>query len=229
MSAGTLVLLRHGRTAYNAALRLQGQVDIPLDDIGVWQAEQGGRALATSHRADKIVASDLSRAYATAQGYAVALGGMEITRDARLRERGFGVWEGLNDAEMAEGWPQEHAAWKRGAEPTSTGAELKVDVAARMVEAIAEHAEPMGERDTLVVVSHGAAITLAVTGLLGLDTSSWRGISGMHNVHWSHLHRSRPGATPAWRLVAHNVGAGFPLDEWNTGPDWNLEPSEDSA
>ena len=65
---------------------------------------------------------------------------------------------------------------------------------------------------------------LAVTALLGLDAEGWRGISGLHNVHWSHLHRSAPTARPAWRLVAHNVGAGFPLDEWNAGPDWNLEP-----
>ncbi|BDZ43131.1 phosphoglycerate mutase [Paraoerskovia sediminicola] len=230
MTAGTIVLLRHGRTAYNAAMRLQGQIDIPLDEIGQWQAEQGGRALATAHRAAKIVSSDLTRAYDTALAYAAALeGDHEVVPDPRLRERSFGEWEGLDDAAMAAGWPQEHAAWKRGAEPTSTGAELKVDVAARMVGAITEHAEPMGEDETLVVVSHGAAITLAVTGLLGLDTSVWRGLSGMHNVHWSHLHRSRPGATPAWRLVAHNLGAGFPLDEWNAGPDWNLEPSGESA
>ena len=87
-----------------------------------------------------------------------------------------------------------------------------------------EHVESLERDDTLVVVSHGAAITLAVTALLGLDPEGWRGISGLHNVHWSHLHRSAPAATPAWRLVAHNVGAGFPLDEWNAGPDWNLEP-----
>jgi probable phosphoglycerate mutase len=87
----------------------------------------------------------------------------------------------------------------------------------------------LGSDETLVVVSHGAAISLAVTALLGLDPAGWRGIAGMHNVHWSHLHRSGPGAVPEWRLVAHNVGAGYPLDQWQAGPDWNLEPGPKSA
>ena len=51
MTAGTLVLLRHGRTAYNASMRLQGQVDIPLDAVGRWQAAQGAPALASARRA----------------------------------------------------------------------------------------------------------------------------------------------------------------------------------
>ncbi len=223
MSAGTLVLLRHGRTAYNAEMRLQGQVDIPLDAVGQWQAEQGAKALAGAHRATRIVASDLVRAADTARAYAAAVG-MEVELDPRLRERGFGEWEGLTGPEITERWPEESAAWRRGEEPTRAGAEAKTDVAARLVEAVTEHLESLDENDTLVVVSHGAAITLAVTALLGLDPARWRGISGLHNVHWSHLHRSAPAATPAWRLVAHNVGAGLPLDEWNTGPDWNLEP-----
>ncbi|GII98252.1 putative phosphoglycerate mutase [Sediminihabitans luteus] len=229
MSAGTIVLLRHGRTAYNAAMRLQGQVDIALDDVGQWQAEQGGRALASAHRATRVVASDLSRAAATAEAYAAALGGREVILDARVRERSFGEWEGLTGPEIKAGWPDEHAAWRAGGEPTSTGAELKIDVAARMVAAITEHAADLADDETLVVVSHGAAITLAVTGLLGLDAGTWRGVAGLHNVHWSHLHRSGPGATPDWRLVAHNVGADFPIDQWNAGPDWNLEPGDESA
>jgi len=223
VSAGTLVLLRHGRTAFNAAMRLQGQSDVPLDDVGRWQAEHGAKALASAHRATRVVTSDLGRAADTARAYAAAVG-VEPVLDARLRERSFGEWEGLTGEEIAERWPEQHAAWRRGVEPTRAGAEAKVDVAARMVAAVTEHADALGREDTLVVVSHGAAITLAVTALLGLDPAGWRGLSGLHNVHWSHLHRSAPAATPAWRLVAHNVGAGFPLDEWNAGPDWNLEP-----
>ncbi|MFD4991617.1 histidine phosphatase family protein [Cellulosimicrobium cellulans] len=223
MTAGTLVLLRHGRTAYNAAMRLQGQVDIPLDGVGQWQAEHGAKALASAHRATRVVASDLVRAADTARAYAGAIGA-EVQLDPRLRERGFGEWEGLTGPEIADRWPEEYAAWRRGEEPTRAGAETKAAVAARLVQAVTEHVESLEHDDTLVVVSHGAAITLAVTALLGLDPEGWRGISGLHNVHWSHLHRSAPAATPAWRLVAHNVGAGFPLDEWNAGPDWNLEP-----
>ncbi|WP_402469130.1 histidine phosphatase family protein [Isoptericola aurantiacus] len=228
MTAGTVVLLRHGRTAYNATLRLQGQIDIPLDEVGRWQAAQGAAALVTSHRAARIVSSDLERAVDTAAAYA-ELVDLDVLTDPRLRERSFGDWEGLTSEEIAERWPAEHAEWRRGGEPLGVGAETKADVSRRTGEAVAEHAATLGRDECLVVVSHGAAVSLAITGLLGLDASTWRGISGMHNVHWSHLHRSAAGAVPGWRLVAHNVGAGYPLDRWQAGPHADLEPEPKSA
>ncbi|GAA1737391.1 histidine phosphatase family protein [Isoptericola hypogeus] len=229
MTAGTVVLLRHARTAYNATLRLQGQIDIPLDEVGRWQAAEGGAALASSHRATAIVSSDLGRAHDTARAYARELEGAEVRTDQRLRERGFGAWEGLTGEEIRERSPEEYAAWRRGADPVRAGAETKAAVAERMAAAVTEHADALDDDATLVVVSHGAAISLAVTALLGLDPTTWRGLAGMHNVHWSHLHRSGAHAVPAWRLVAHNVGAGYPLDQWQAGPDWNLEPGPKSA
>ncbi|WP_036961255.1 histidine phosphatase family protein [Promicromonospora kroppenstedtii] len=218
MTAGTIVLLRHARTAYNAGLRLQGQIDIPLDEVGRWQAEQGARALAASHKASLVVASDLQRAQDTAAAYAQHLD-LEVVPDAGLRERSFGDWEGLTDAEIAERWPQEHAVWRSGGEPAANGVESKEVTARRMEEAVLRHAAGLGQGETLVVVSHGSAITQAITRLLGLDPATWRGLHGLHNVHWSHLRASGPGASPAWRLVAHNVGAGYPLDTWQAGPE----------
>ena len=218
MTAGTIVLLRHARTAYNASLRLQGQIDIPLDEVGRWQAEQGATALAGSHKATQVVASDLGRARDTAAAYARHVG-LEVVTDAGLRERSFGIWEGLTDGEIAERWPEEHAAWRSGGEPAVEGVEPKGGVARRMEEAVLRNAAALDPADTLVVVSHGSAITQAITRLLGLDPGAWRGLHGLHNVHWSHLHASGPGATPGWRLVAHNVGAGYPLDTWQSGPE----------
>lgn len=218
MTAGTIVLLRHARTAYNAGLRLQGQIDIPLDEVGRWQAEQGATALAASHKASLVVASDLQRAQDTAAAYARHLD-LEVVPDAGLRERSFGDWEGLTDAEIAERWPEEHAVWRSGGEPAANGVESKAVTARRMEEAVLRHAAGLGSGETLVVVSHGSAITQAITRLLGLDPATWRGLHGLHNVHWSHLRASGPGASPAWRLVAHNVGAGYPLDTWQAGPE----------
>lgn len=212
------MLLRHARTAYNAGLRLQGQIDIPLDEVGRWQAEQGATALAASHKASLVVASDLGRARDTAAAYARHVG-LEVVTDAGLRERSFGIWEGMTDAEIAERWPDEHAVWRSAGEPPVEGVEPKDVVARRMEEAVLRHAEALSAGETLVVVSHGSAITQAITRLLGLDPAVWRGLHGLHNVHWSHLHASAPGAAPAWRLVAHNVGAGYPLDTWQSGPE----------
>nr|BFF21014.1 hypothetical protein GCM10025730_45350 [Promicromonospora thailandica] len=143
MTAGTIVLLRHARTAYNAGLRLQGQIDIPLDEVGRWQAEQGATALAASHKASLVVSSDLERARHTAEAYARHIG-VDVETDAGLRERSFGIWEGLTDAEIAERWPEEHAVWRGGGEPPVEGVESKSVVARRMEEAVLRHAEALG-------------------------------------------------------------------------------------
>ena len=66
MTAGRLLLVRHGRTAYNSQARLQGQVDIPLDDVGRWQARTAAALLLARHEPTAIVTSDLTRAHETA-------------------------------------------------------------------------------------------------------------------------------------------------------------------
>ena len=222
MSAGTVVFLRHGRTSYNAAGRLQGQVDIPLDEVGLWQAENGASALAKIHAATRVVASDLSRAAVTAQHFARA-SGVQVLTDPRVRERSFGRWEGLTRDEIHASWPDEFSQWRRGLEPQGVDVEARSAVAQRMFAAVEDHSVDLEADDTLVVVSHGAAITLGITAMLGLDADAWRGLSGLNNVHWSHMERSTAGALTGWRLTGHNLGAGFPLDHWNAGPDWNLE------
>ena len=101
----SVFLIRHGRTSYNAAHKLQGQVDIPLDAVGEWQVKQTAAALKSlyvdrrpeiNHRF--IVCSDLKRAHATAQAFADVLGGIEPVDDRRVRERSYGVG-------MAMPWP----------------------------------------------------------------------------------------------------------------------------
>lgn len=224
MSVGSVVFLRHGRTEYNAIGRLQGQVDIPLDEVGLWQAQHGSEALAKVLRPARVIASDLVRARVTAEHYAAAVGASVVV-EPLVRERGFGLWEGLTREEIEESWPQEFSLWRRGLEPEGVEVESRVAVAERVAQAVELHGSDLGERDTLVVVAHGAAITLGLTALLGLDPETWRGLTGLHNVHWSHLERSHAGSTTRWRLSAHNVGADFPLEHWNAGPDWNLEPT----
>src|SRR5699024_10961442 len=117
----------------------------------------------------------------------------------------------------------EYAGWKQGIEPTTTGAERRGDVGERFAASVAEHAATLGPKDVLAVVSHGAAISIAITTLLGIDPDGWKGIQGMHNSHWSVLRASGPGATPAWRLTAHNVGPDYPVDHWVAGPDFAID------
>ncbi|WP_066587595.1 histidine phosphatase family protein [Cellulomonas timonensis] len=217
MTAGRVLLWRHGRTAHNASGRLQGQVDIPLDDVGRWQAHTAAAALTARYRPTLIVSSDLSRARATAEALAEQAG-LDLVLDPRVRERSFGDWEGMTSLEIAERWPADHAAWAQGGEPHRPGGESRADVAQRMHEAVVEHAAGLDAGDTLVVVTHGAAISLAVGALLGLP-ADWRGITGPSNAHWAELHAGRASHGGAWRLTGYNLGPTDASADWNAGPD----------
>lgn len=223
MTARAVVLWRHGRTAWNASTRLQGSADIPLDDVGRWQVGEAAEHLAQRHRPDRIVSSDLGRAMATAQALA-DLSGVAVEPDPRLRERSFGDWEGCTAAEIAERWPEAYATWTSGGDPERPGAETRPVVADRVVAAITEHSAAM-DGGTLVIVSHGAAITLGVVALLGLDAATWRGIGGLHNAHWTLLRSSHRPNRSAWYVESHNLGPAVAVDDWNAGVPAEALPS----
>ena len=209
-----LVLWRHGRTEYNAARRLQGQIDIPLDEVGRWQGTTAAAALFARHQPTRIISSDLVRAYDTAR-YLGELAGIEVERDARLRERAFGDWEGLTAEQIHADYPAEAAQWSSGGAVARPGAESPAEVGERMADAMRELAD--GFDGTLVLVSHGAAIALGISALLGQDPGSWRGVAGVDNAHWSYLAPTRGGAAPGWRLQGHNVGPSVSTADWFAG------------
>lgn len=222
MTARAVVLWRHGRTAYNAEGRMQGTIDIPLDEVGRWQVVQGAQHIAQRLQPAQIVSSDLGRAVATARALG-DLTGVEPSADPRLRERCFGEWEGRTAEEIRERWPDQYDVWLAHGDPQRTGAETRAEVADRMATAIVEHASVLESTDVLVIASHGAAITLGISRLLGLD-ASWRGMAGLHNAHWSLLRPSgrRPGS---WYLETHNVGPAVAIDDWNDGVPGAVLPS----
>ena len=207
------MLWRHGQTVWNAEHRFQGQSDIPLDETGQAQAERAARLLA-SLRPDLIVSSDLTRAAATAAPLA-RLTGLEVTLDKDLRERHGGRWEGLTDTEIRTRYPVEHANWtppdgepspvvaERVAAALHRIAEAAVAEAAVAEAAVAEAvAEPRMTTGLAVVVSHGAALRLGMSRLLGMPEDLFGVLGPLSNCSWSVLGR-RYGR---WRLVEHNAG-----------------------
>ncbi|ACZ89947.1 histidine phosphatase family protein [Streptosporangium roseum] len=189
-----VVCLRHGQTLWNAEHRFQGHSDIPLDETGVAQAARAASLLA-SLRPDMIVSSDLQRALTTAS----ALGrvtGLDVAVDKDLRERGGGEWEGLTRDEIFAGWPREYAAWN------APGGEEVADVAERVSASIRRWAAELDSDGLLVIASHGAAIRLGVSRLLGLPPELWSALGGLGNCSWSVLEEGRKG----WRLLEHNAG-----------------------
>ncbi|MDO5699940.1 MAG: histidine phosphatase family protein [Bowdeniella nasicola] len=208
MSAARVLLLRHGQTNHNVERRVQGGIDIPLNDVGRAQAEEAGRALERelADTAVRIVASDLSRALATAEAAARQLG-VDVVADSRLRERHFGQFEGLTGEELQEKYPAEYAVWRGGDTPELVGIETRPAVRARMIESIEEHAEQTPDGAALLVVSHGSAITQALRGMLGVAELGVPVFRGMDNCHWAELQPGSFGGGARWRLFAHNRGA----------------------
>lgn len=105
-----ILLIRHGETAWNAERRLQGYLDVPLNQHGQRQAEAMAAALA-DERLDAVFASDLQRARQTAQALANAHG-LPVQTEPGLRERCYGAFEGLLYDEIAAHFPAAHAAWQ---------------------------------------------------------------------------------------------------------------------
>ena len=192
------MLWRHGQTVWNAERRFQGQSDIPLDEAGQAQAERAARLLAAL-RPDLIVSSDLSRAAQTAAPLS-RLTGLEVTLDKDLRERSGGRWEGLTDTEIRTRYPAEHASWTPpDGEPSAVVAERVAGALLRVAEAVSGPAMTTG---LAVVVSHGAALRLGMSRLLGMPEELFGVLGPLSNCSWSVLGR-RHGR---WRLVEHNAG-----------------------
>lgn len=200
--AKRIIFWRHGQTDYNVQGRVQGQVDIPLNEVGLAQAEAAAEELAKL-KPDLIISSDLRRAQATAQVLQGKCGeGVQLLKDDRLRERAFGDFEGLSVKELKTRFAGRYEEWRGTGESPLAGVESRGKVGMRVAQCVTEYFE--NAEEVLVVVSHGSALTQGLVKLLGLDPLAWQGLRGLDNCHWSTL--IPYSREPGWRLVAHNVG-----------------------
>jgi broad specificity phosphatase PhoE len=189
-----LVLWRHGETRWNVEGRFQGQSDIPLDKTGEAQAERAARLLAAL-RPDVIVSSDLRRATATAAPLA-RITGLAVTLDKDLRERHGGCWEGLTGTQIRERYPEEYVSW------TPPDGESSPAVADRVAGALERITAGLPPGSLAVVVSHGAALRLGMSRLIGIPEELWSAFGPLSNCSWSVLGLRRG----RWRLLEHNAG-----------------------
>lgn len=111
MHATRIIAIRHGETSWNVDARIQGHLDIPLNDIGLWQAQRAGAALA-DETFDAIYSSDLQRALSTAQALA-ACTGCAVLPDTGLRERCFGSFEGRTFQDIEAENPEQALRWRK--------------------------------------------------------------------------------------------------------------------
>jgi broad specificity phosphatase PhoE len=162
-----MFVARHGETAWNLAGRWQGQTDIPLSDAGRAQARALGAALA-GRGIVAVHASDLQRATETAEIVAGMLGITALNVDARLRERGFGCFEGLSREECAARHPEAWARYLADRRATPPGGEPQLEVATRVVAALTEIARaPRAADEATLVISHGGTIRTFIHEVTG--------------------------------------------------------------
>ena len=132
----SLLLLRHGQTAWNLEGRIQGHTDVQLDETGHAQARATAKELAALRPA-RIWASDLARAADTA-AYVAEACGLQVTADARLREYALGARESLTHVEYAAAHPEEYAEFRRGHFDVVPDGEDTPEVAERMIGSLQE-------------------------------------------------------------------------------------------
>ena len=197
-----LLAIRHGETAWNVDTRIQGQLDIDLNDLGRRQARQLAEALA-DQSIDALYASDLLRAWHTAQAVA-RTSGVAATAEPLLRERAFGHFEGRTFAEIEARWPVEARLW-RTRDPDFTppeGGESLLTFRARVTDAAAAlAARHVG--GLVVLVAHGGVMDVlyrAATGQSLQAPRTWHlGNAAINRLLWTPQGFSLVG----WGDVAH--------------------------
>jgi 2,3-bisphosphoglycerate-dependent phosphoglycerate mutase len=169
---GHLILIRHGETLWNQQHRMQGHADSPLTEQGLRQARQLAARLAGIEFA-ALYSSDLGRALETARSVSRATG-HEVIVDARLRERNFGIFEGLTGDEMHARFPGIFTRFKtRDPQFAVPGGESALEFRDRALGCLQEIAQRhIGE--VAVVVTHGLVLDMVYRAAYRIDLDERR-------------------------------------------------------
>ncbi len=173
MEATRIIAVRHGETAWNVDARIQGQLDIQLNDTGRWQARRVGQALASEQLA-AVYSSDLARAHATARAIA-DVAGVPVLPHPGLRERRFGMFEGKTFDEIHGKWPEQALQWKKRVPEWTPpeGGESLLQLRERVSRTVGDlAARHTGEQ--IVVVAHGGVLDALYRIATGQEVNSPR-------------------------------------------------------
>lgn len=189
MESTRIIAVRHGETAWNVGQRIQGHLDIELNETGRLQALRLARALAERETIDAIYCSDLSRARQTAQAVADALG-LPLTPTPALRERSFGEYEGLTFPQVRESWPDQAERWRRRDPdwaPPGGGESLR-ELKERLTQTVNELAvRHVGQH--IALFTHGGVLDMLyrIAAGMGLqDARTWQlGNTAVNRLLWT--------------------------------------------
>lgn len=177
MTHTTILLIRHGETAWNAVRRLQGHIDIPLNEEGERQAAALARALA-AEKLDAIVSSDLQRAMQTAQAVASLHAGLQLQTEQGLRERAYGVFEGMLYQDIQQQYPDDFARWQaRDVEAVMPAGDRVAESFHQFYDRAISGLRAVAARhagQTVAVVAHGGVLECAYREARGIQLDSPR-------------------------------------------------------
>ncbi len=201
-----LYLLRHGHTVGGDELRYKGHTDVPLSEKGRGQIE----ALADYLKREgvngpAVYSSDLKRAAETAEIISEALG-VPVVKKTLLRERNFGLWEGMSLEEIEQRYPREFEKWRNNPlryKPPE--GESTLDVRDRVKRAVEEILEEVTQGD-IVVVSHGGVNRVLLCHLLDIPLENIFRIEQdygcLNLIELHHNGSGQPGSLDAlWPVV----------------------------
>jgi broad specificity phosphatase PhoE len=169
-----IVLVRHGRTAWNEQPRFRGQTDVPLDKVGLQQAEATGRYLAARWPVVAVYASRMGRAMQTAEAIAHAQG-LTAQPHEGLLDINFGAWQGLSPEEVSRRYPEMFRAWVKAPHtlqfPQGESLEIvRQRVMGGLDDIVARHLDR-----SVALVSHMVVNRVLLCAVLGLGNEHfWR-------------------------------------------------------
>lgn len=200
------IFIRHGETDWNRQQRFQGQIDVPLNELGQAQAQRLGQRLA-AEASDRLFSSDLQRAQQTAEPLATAWQAAPVLMQG-LREQCFGVLEGLDVPTIKAQYPDLWVQWlEHSADFALPGGESLRQFHARVMGAVKTLAEAhAGQR--LAVVTHGGVLDMLWRTAHGLPLDGLRTCE-IPNTGLNHL-RWRQGTLDIVRWADADHLAGLP-------------------
>lgn len=168
-----VIFVRHGQTDFPTdRIYCDDREDPPLNQAGLEQARWAAGML-RGQSIDVIYASPSRRTMMTANEIA-QLVGLPITEDGELRERRFGIWDGLSFKEIEDTYPEEYRAWRADmAGYTPEGGEAIEGLLGRVV-AVIERAVKIHQGKTILVVSHVGPVRVALTYAMKIPIQWYR-------------------------------------------------------
>ena len=161
-----LILIRHGETVWNQQRRMQGHSDSPLSETGLRQAQLLARRL-KEIAFSALYSSDSGRAHHTARSVAEVTG-HDIVLEPRLRERHFGVFEGLTGSEIEANYPAYYVRFKsRDQAHVIPGGESASQFRARVF-ACFDEISSRHNGELVVVITHGLVLDVLYRAALGI-------------------------------------------------------------